>query len=137
MEYSYAEGKLVITKIHDNRFHQTTPFNIGDAIYDVNGKTIPQIVNSLGKYIPASNSWGKVNKLKNKLLFSNNDSLSVKLERNGQNMEITAKTYLPKEIIVKKVPAPQNGNFWMQKRKSVMLTWASLLKMRLVKCSEI
>jgi hypothetical protein len=31
----------------------TTPFNIGDAIYDVNGKTIPQIVNSLGKYIPA------------------------------------------------------------------------------------
>ncbi|WP_419487223.1 S41 family peptidase [Chryseobacterium bernardetii] len=117
VEYSYAEGKLVITKIHDNRLHQTTPFNIGDAIYDVNGKTIPQIVNSLGKYIPASNSWGKVNKLKNKLLFSNNDSLSVKLERNGQNMEITAKTYLPKDIIVKKVPAPQKWKFLDAEKK--------------------
>jgi C-terminal processing protease CtpA/Prc len=58
-----------------------------------------------------------VNKLKNKLLFSNNDSLSVKLERNGQNMEITAKTYLPKDIIVKKVPAPQKWKFLDAEKK--------------------
>lgn len=117
LEYSYAEGKLVITKINDNRLHQKTPFNIGDVIYDVNGKTIPQMVNSLGKYIPASNSWGKVNKVKSKLLFSNNDSISVKLERNGQNIEVTAKTYFVKDIIVKKVPAPQKWKFLDEEKK--------------------
>ncbi|BAP33017.1 periplasmic protease [Chryseobacterium sp. StRB126] len=117
IEYSYAEGKLIITKINDNRFHEKVPFNIGDVIYDVNGKTIPQMVNSLGKYIPASNSWGKVNKIKNKLLFSKNDSLSVKLERNGQNMEVTAKTYLIKDIILKKVPVPQKWKFLDEEKK--------------------
>lgn len=117
VEYSYAEGKLVITKIHDNRFHEKTPFNIGDVIYDVNGKTIPQTVNSLGKYVPASNSWGKVNKIKSKLLFSNNDSLSVKLERNGQNMEVTAKTYFVKDIIVKKSPILQRWKFLDAEKK--------------------
>ncbi|MGE8553829.1 MAG: S41 family peptidase [Chryseobacterium jejuense] len=117
VEYSYAEGKLVITKINGNRFHEESPFNIGDVIYDVNGKTIPQMVNSLGTYIPASNSWGKVNKVKSKLLFSNNDSLSVKLERNGQNMEITAKTYFVKDIIVKKVPVSQKWKFLDEEKK--------------------
>ncbi|MEJ5104641.1 S41 family peptidase [Chryseobacterium sp. MYb328] len=117
IEYSYAEGKLVITKINDNRFHEKTLFEIGDAIYDVNGKTIPQMVNSLGKYIPASNSWGKVNKVKSKLLFSNNDSLSVKLERNGQNMEVIAKTYFVKDIIIKKVSSPQKWKFLDEEKK--------------------
>lgn len=117
VEYSYAEGKLVITKINDNRLHEKTPFNIGDVIYDVNGKTIPQMVNSLGKYIPASNSWGKVNKIKSKLLFSNNDSLSVKLERNGQNMEVVAKTYSVKDIIIKKSPSPQKWKFLDEEKK--------------------
>ena len=118
VEYSYAEGRLVITKINDNRFHEKTPFNIGDVIYDVNGKTIPQMVNSLGKYIPASNSWGKVNKVKSKLLFSSSDSLSVKLERNGQNMEVIAKTYFIKDIIIKKVPAPQKWKFLDEEKKT-------------------
>ncbi|SDJ34403.1 S41 family peptidase [Chryseobacterium jejuense] len=117
VEYSYAEGKLVITKINGNRFHEESPFYIGDVIYDVNGKTIPQMVNSLGTYIPASNSWGKVNKVKSKLLFSNNDSLSVRLERNGQNIEIKAKTYFVKDIIVKKVPLSQKWKFLDEEKK--------------------
>lgn len=117
LEYSYAEGRLIVTKINDNRLHEKTPFNIKDVIYDVNGKTIPQMVNSLGKYIPASNSWGKVNKLKSKLLFSNQDSLSVKLERNGQNIEVVAKTYFIKDIIVKKVPTPQKWKFLDEEKK--------------------
>ncbi|MBP2618056.1 S41 family peptidase [Chryseobacterium jejuense] len=117
VEYSYAEGKLVITRINDNRFREKTPFNIGDVIYDVNGKTIPQMVNSLGKHVPASNSWGKVNKVKSKLLFSNSDSLSVKLERNGQNLEVAAKTYFVKDIIIKKVPVPQKWKFLDEEKK--------------------
>lgn len=117
VEYSYAEGKLVITKINNNRFHEKTLFMIGDVIYDVNGKTIPQMVNFLGKYVPASNSWGKVNKIKSKLLFSSRDSLSVKLERNGQNLEIIAKTYLLKDIMMAKIPASQKWKFLDEEKK--------------------
>ncbi|AZA77654.1 hypothetical protein EG347_09055 [Chryseobacterium sp. G0186] len=117
VEYSYAEGKLVITKINSNRFHEKIPLNIGDVIYDINGKTIPQMVNSLGQYIPASNLWGKVNKVKSKLLFSTMDSLSIKLERDGQNMEVISKTYLIKDIITQKTPEPQKWKFMDQEKK--------------------
>lgn len=128
VEYSYAEGKLVITKINDNSFHEKTPFNVGDVIYDVNGKTIPQMINTLGTYIPASNSWGKINKIKSKLLFSSNDSLSVKLERNGQNMEITAKTYFIKNIIIKKTPAPQKWKFLDHEKKIGYVNMGIMIK---------
>lgn len=117
VEYSYAEGKLIITKINTNRFHEKIPFYVGDVIYDVNGKTIPEMVNSYGKYISASNSWGKVNKVKSKLLFNNMDSISVKLERDGQNMEVVAKTYFLKDIIAKKNPVPQKWKFLDQEKK--------------------
>lgn len=111
VEYCYAEGKLVITKINANHFHEKTPLKVDDVIYDINGQTIPQIVNRLSKYIPASNSWGKVNKIKSKLLFSKDDSLTLKIERDGQNIEVTAKTYFQKDIIIKKAPAPKKWKF--------------------------
>lgn len=117
VEYSYAEGKLVITKINANHFHEKTPLKVDDVIYDINGQTIPQVINSLGKYIPASNSWGKVNKIKNKLIFSKDDSLTLKVEREGQNIEITVKTYFPKDILIKKTPALKKWKFIDQEKK--------------------
>lgn len=117
VEYSYAEGKLVITKINDTRSRHTNLLHKGDIIYDIEGKTIPQMINSLGKYVPASNSWGKVSKIKDKLLFSNNDSISVKIERNGQNLEIKTRTYLIKDIIHEKNPAPRKWKFIDEEKK--------------------
>ncbi|PKF74324.1 S41 family peptidase [Chryseobacterium sp. PMSZPI] len=111
VEYSYAEGKLVVTKINSNSFHEEIPLQTGDIIYDINGKTIPQMVNDFGKYVPASNSWGKIKKVKNLFLFSNEDSIFVKIERNGQNMEITAKTYFVKDIITEKSLTPEKWKF--------------------------
>lgn len=119
VEYSYAEGKLVVTKINSNRFHETTLLNIGDIIYDINGQTIPQIINSLSKYIPASNSWGKINKVKNMLLFSNSDSLSVKVERNGQNFAVKVKTYFVNDIIHEKIPAASLKWKFMDDKKKI------------------
>lgn len=111
VDYSYAEGKLVITKINTTRPRNKNPLHTGDVIYDIEGKTIPQMINSLGKYIPASNSWGKVNKIKDKLLFSNSDSISVKIEREGQNLEIKTKTYFLKDIIHEKNKTPKKWKF--------------------------
>lgn len=117
VEYSYAEGKLVITKINTTRSRHKSPLHPGDVIYDIEGKTIPQVINSLGKYVPASNSWGKVSKIKEKLLFSNNDSISVKIEREGQNLEIKTRTYLTKDIIHEKIPVLKKWKFMDNEKK--------------------
>ncbi len=117
VEYSYAEGKLVITKINTTKPRDKNPLHTGDVIYDIEGKTIPQIINSLGKYVPASNSWGKVNKIKDKLLFSNSDSVSVKIEREGQNMEIKTKTYFVRDISHEKKKTPKKWKFIDKEKK--------------------
>ncbi|MEY8759759.1 S41 family peptidase [Chryseobacterium tongliaoense] len=117
VEYRYAEGKLVVTKINSTRFNEPNLLKTGDVIYDINGKTIPQIVNSLGKYIPASNSWGKVKKVKNLLLFSNHDSIDLKLERDGQNLALKIKTYLLRDIIYEKNIQPGKWKYLDESRK--------------------
>ncbi len=118
VEYSYAEGKLIVTKINSTIYKkERSLLEPGDIIYDINGKTIPQIVNGFSKYIPASNSWGKIKKVKNLFLFSNNDSIEVKLERNGQNIALKVKTYLLKDIIYEKKAAPEKWRFYDQDKK--------------------
>ncbi|SHE75221.1 S41 family peptidase [Chryseobacterium sp. OV279] len=111
VEYMYAEGKLVVTKILTNKLNEETPLKKGDVIYDVNGRTISQMVNSLGKYVPASNSWGKIIKVKSLFLFSNNDSIMVKIERDGQKLSLSTKTYLLKDIVWEKPSAIQKWKF--------------------------
>ncbi|WP_183084584.1 S41 family peptidase [Chryseobacterium sp. 7] len=117
VEYAYAEGKLVITKINHTKPKSKIPLHPGDVIYDIEGKTIPQMINILGKYVPASNSWGKVSKIKDKLLFSKNDSISVKIERDGQNLEIKTQTYFIKDIIYEKIPTPKKWKFMDDEKK--------------------
>lgn len=118
VEYLYAEGKLVITRVNATRFNESVPLYAGDVIYDIDGRTIPQIINSFGKYIPASNSWGKEKKAKNLFLFSNRDSMSVKVERNGQNISVTAKTYFIPDIIRENIPVLQKWKFMDNKKKT-------------------
>lgn len=117
VEYIYAEGKLVITKVNDTRPGHQSPLLTGDVIYDIEGKTIPQMINSLGKYVPTSNSWGKVSKIKDKLLFTNNDSVSLKIEREGQNIEIKTRTYLSKNIIREKKPVVKKWKLMDDEKK--------------------
>ncbi|MDQ0782843.1 S41 family peptidase [Chryseobacterium sp. W4I1] len=111
VEYIYAEGKLVITKVIRNKFNEEILLKTGDVIYDISGRTIPQMVNSFGKYIPASNSWGKINKVRNLFLFSNHEAITIKVERDGENLEIEAKTYLLKDIIQEKSVPEQKWKF--------------------------
>ncbi|MBB6370924.1 S41 family peptidase [Chryseobacterium shigense] len=111
VEYAYAEGKLVVTKILENKFSEEIPLKTGDVIYDINGRTIPQMVNSFGKFVPASNSWGKIAKVKSLFLFSNHDSITLKIERGGQNLAVTAKTYLLKDITREKPAVQQKWQF--------------------------
>lgn len=117
VQYSYAEGKLVVTKIYPTIFNEENPLKIGDVIYDVEGLTIPQKINSFGKYLPASNSWGKINKSKYLFLYTNKDSLGLKIERNGINLAIKVKTYFQKEIIRENPTVPEKWKFLDDEKK--------------------
>ena len=117
VQYSYAEGKLVVTKTYPTIFNEENPLKIGDVIYDVEGLTIPQKINSFGKYLPASNSWGKINKSKYLFLYTNKDSLGLKIERNGINLAIKVKTYLQKEIIRENPTVPEKWTFLDDEKK--------------------
>lgn len=117
VEYSYAEGKLIVTKLNSNIFNEENPLKTGDVIYDINGLTIPQKVNSFGKYLPASNSWGKINKSKYLFLYTNKDSTDLKIERDGQNLALRVKTYSQKEIISQKPTVPEKWKFLDDEKK--------------------
>lgn len=117
VEYSYAEGKLVITKINSTTFNEENPLKVGDVIYDINGLTIPQKVNAFGKYIPASNSWGKIKKAKNLFLMTNGDSIQLKIERDGKNLALQLKTFLLKDIISEKPTQPEKWKFIDDEKK--------------------
>lgn len=117
VQYSYAEGKLVITKIFPTIFNEKNPLKTGDVIYDVEGLTIPQKINLFGKYLPASNSWGKINKSKYLFLYTNKDSLELKIERNGINLVVKVKTYLQKEIIRENPTVPEKWKFLDDEKK--------------------
>ncbi|SEV94962.1 C-terminal processing protease CtpA/Prc, contains a PDZ domain [Chryseobacterium wanjuense] len=117
VEYSYAEGKLVITKINSTTFNEENPLKVGDIIYDINGLTIPQKVNAFGKYIPASNSWGKIKKAKNLFLMTNGDSIQLKIERDGKNLALQLKTFLLKDIISEKPTQPEKWKFIDDEKK--------------------
>ncbi|WP_185204979.1 S41 family peptidase [Chryseobacterium sp. C3] len=117
VQYSYAEGKLVVTKIYPTIFNEENPLKIGDVIYDVEGLTIPQKINSFGKYLPTSNSWGKINKSKYLFLYTNKDSLELKIERDGINLAIKVKTYLQKEIIRENPTVPEKWKFLDDEKK--------------------
>lgn len=117
VEYSYAEGKLIVTKVNSTKYNEESLLKAGDIIYDINGKTISQMVNSFSKYIPASNSWGKIKKVKNLFLFSNADTIEIKLERNDQNIALKVKTYLLRDIIYEKKAPPEKWKFYDQERK--------------------
>lgn len=117
VQYSYAEGKLVVTKIYPTIFNEENPLKTGDVIYDVEGLTIPQKVNLFGKYLPASNSWGKINKSKYLFLYTNKDSLELKIEREGINLVLKVKTYLQKEIIRENPTVPEKWKFLDDEKK--------------------
>ncbi|WP_336732600.1 hypothetical protein, partial [Chryseobacterium sp. VD8] len=131
VQYSYAEGKLVVTKTYPTIFNEENPLKIGDVIYDVEGLTIPQKINSFGKYLPASNSWGKINKSKYLFLYTNKDSLELKIERDGINLAIKVKTYLQKEIIRENPPVSEKWKFLDDEKK------VGYVNMGLIKRSDL
>jgi len=57
-DYQIVDDYLVVTKIVDPIRFQNANLNIGDRIYSINGKTIPQIISEKSNFLSSSNIKG-------------------------------------------------------------------------------
>ncbi|MDR2914824.1 MAG: peptidase S41 [Tannerella sp.] len=73
----YIEDKLVITEFDDTETEDTLGLKLGDVITHINGKDIKFIIDSMGKYYPASNPSVKMRYMVNDLLCSNLKEISI------------------------------------------------------------
>lgn len=98
VEYKLAEDKLVITKIISNKNNIESNLKVGDVIIEINQLSVPKIIEKFGKYVPSSNEWTKIRKLKPLLLNSEKENIALKINRNDTIMNIDAKTFETKDI---------------------------------------
>lgn len=116
-EYKIAENKIIITSIPETKSGEKSELLINDVITEINGKTLQEIVDNTSKYNAASNSWGKLKKIRSLLLNSNEPTLKLKIERNGIIQNIEAKTYAYNEIIPAKKEEQEKWKFLGENKK--------------------
>lgn len=117
IEVVSAENKLVVSKVLDRKSGEDFALQAEDVILEINGETIPDLVKKYSKYISASNTWGKLRSIKNLVLWSNNPSVNLKIERKGIVQNIDAKTYFIKDIIKPKKNDVEKWKFLDEEQK--------------------
>lgn len=98
LEINFIENNAVVKNYLDDELGKNTGLKIGDIILDVDGKNILKILEEKSKYLPASNESGKLSKLSNYLLRTNNDQINIKYLSNGITKTTSLKTYKYDEI---------------------------------------
>lgn len=116
-EYNIAENKIVVIEIPGNSMNEKSDLEIGDVILEINNQSLPNILEKYSKYVPASNEWGKLKKMKKLLLNSENPTINLKIERSGKIIEINAKTYSYKDILPAKKEAAEKWKFLDENKK--------------------
>lgn len=102
-DYQIGDDYMLITKIVDPARFQNTNLNIGDRIYSINGKTIPQILFDKSNLLSISNSEGLRHRLSDyqtNLIWSDDfQTKTLKVQKkNTQNFFTTSVEMLnPKE----------------------------------------
>ncbi|HEX7869084.1 MAG TPA: S41 family peptidase, partial [Chryseobacterium sp.] len=101
-ELNFVENKAVVEDFYNESLTKEAGIQIGDVITEVNGIKTEDFVNSLLKYIPGSNYATQLRDVAGNLLRSNDETIKIKLLRNGQTEEKTIKTYTPTELNFKR-----------------------------------
>ncbi|WP_300671408.1 S41 family peptidase [Soonwooa sp.] len=117
IEVISAENKLVVSKVLDRKSGGDYALQADDVILEINGESIPDLVKKYSKYTSASNTWGKLRSIKNLVLWSNNPSLNLKIERKGIVQNIDAKTYVISDIIYYKKNEGEKWRFLDEAQK--------------------
>ncbi|WNH07632.1 hypothetical protein [Thalassobellus suaedae] len=87
VKYQIIDNKVVITGFRYKDVDKIDDLKIGDAILEIDGVTIEELIQSKSKYIPASHKKGK--ERNSFLILSGNEKqeVSIKNERDGEISE--------------------------------------------------
>ena len=111
----FADNKLVITHLYENKLNLKYDLEIGDIITKIDNKTISEIIEFYKKYVPASNYNVKIRNMiyQNYFFRTNNEFLNLEIERKGK-------------VITVKVPTLNNKNLVFQSTKNEDSKWKIL-----------
>ena len=111
----FADNKLVITHLYENKLNLKYDLEIGDIIAKIDNKTISEIIEFYKKYVPASNYNVKIRNMiyQNYFFRTNNEFLNLEIERKGK-------------VITVKVPTLNNKNLVFQSTKNEDSKWKIL-----------
>lgn len=101
-ELTFIGDKAVVKDFYDDNLIKEMQLQIGDVITEINGKSTDEIIKDYLKYLPASNYPTQLRDLARKILRTNEQNLSLKIERNGNIQTISSKTVDLKDIQFKK-----------------------------------
>jgi len=98
---TFAENKAVVSDFYNDSLGKETGLQKGDVITEINGESVDNIVKNTLKYLPASNYPTQLRDISKKLLRSNAETITVKINRNGKTEEKTIKTYTSSDLKIK------------------------------------
>lgn len=89
----FIEKQLVVTEFFDPKGHENTELNVGDVITHIAGKPVEKIVDSVGKYYPASNEASKLRDIAFNILRSDQPFLEIHFISNHQHKTTLQKLF--------------------------------------------
>lgn len=100
----FAEDKLVITEVFNNKINLNYNLQVGDVITKINGKTISEVIEFYKKYVPASNNTIKIRNIKNFNYFfrTKSDSINLQIIRNNETLDTKVPSINNKDIVSQK-----------------------------------
>lgn len=105
----FVEGKPAVTGYYKEEEGKSSGLEIGDVITKVDGKTIDEILDTQLKYVPASNYETQLRDMAPKLLRTNEESLTVEIERDGELQSIDLAVFTKNNLGVDQYNLFQNG----------------------------
>lgn len=97
IKFLLVENKIVITDII-NKYENDCNLKVGDVILEINNKDIFEIIKEKSKYISFSRDEAIVNNLSYYLFRTSDDSLNLKIERDGKELIEEVKCYNAREV---------------------------------------
>lgn len=102
INFLVVEDKIVITNI-DDKYKEESNLKVGDVVLEINGKNIFDVIEKKLKYISCSHDDAIVNGLSYYLFRTNDERLSVKIERDGKEAITEVKCYPINDVNINKV----------------------------------
>lgn len=97
IKFLLVENKIVVTDII-NKYENDCNLKVGDVILEINNKDIFEIIKEKSKYISFSRDEAIVNGLKYFLFRTSDDTLDLKIERDGKDLTEEIKCYNLNEV---------------------------------------